>query len=431
MSYRKPTMKRSTETHGITKGTIIPDLNLFRMSTPNLFKHMNDFILKHGYKIWKVSSHKDKSSYIIYEGTLPIALVAHMDTVPEHGGHIPQYVMRIHEWVTNVQPDKALGADDRAGICLIKQIVAEGYKPWIIFLDDEEVGMHGADLCALNSPPPINMMIEIDRRGDKEVVFYGYDTSHKNGKEFEKIFNSRGFDTEWGTCSDISVLAPKWNIAAANISAGFQSEHTSSEIFNICWWNNSLNLIRRILDSNVYNQPWKYHDKYAKYKYKKQQPKWTRSEYGYWFPTYGGYNEPRNTQLTFKDQLKSSYDSYDDFYTDKFGPSIPINSPAINPDPNIITLGPGENMPPMEKRWDGMVVIVQGRYFIWDAYNSCWSMLTSASTTLCDDNIPDELDEYRDMLVSKKARRVHEMTEDEWEEEWLNECGESYSPNGG
>ena len=43
------------------------------------------------------------------------------------------------------------------------------------------------------------------------------------------IINSFGFKTDWGSFSDISILAPEWGIAAVNLSIGYESEHSQIE----------------------------------------------------------------------------------------------------------------------------------------------------------------------------------------------------------
>lgn len=48
---------------------------------------------------------------------------------------------------------QGLGADDRAGIFAIIQIIKSGLRPHIILTTDEEVGGVGADLLSKNGNP--------------------------------------------------------------------------------------------------------------------------------------------------------------------------------------------------------------------------------------------------------------------------------------
>lgn len=68
-------------------------------------------------------------------------------------------------------------------------------------------------------------MIQFDRRGGNDAVFYNCDN-----KEFEDFVLSTGFfQTKQGSCSDISVVAPKAGIAAVNFSCGYYKEHRTEE----------------------------------------------------------------------------------------------------------------------------------------------------------------------------------------------------------
>ena len=71
---------------------------------------------------------------------------------------------------------------------------------------------------------PINFLIELDRRGEKDAVYYDCDNDL-----FENYITQFGFTTSFGSFSDISVIAPSWKIAAVNLSVGYYHEHSASE----------------------------------------------------------------------------------------------------------------------------------------------------------------------------------------------------------
>ena len=106
----------------------------FQLTQPQLLKAMKHFLES---KYNKVISTKE---YLIAVGDIPVGLVAHLDTVFKHP---PTNIY--YDRVKNVMwsPD-GLGADDRAGVYAIAQILKTGVKPTIIFTTDEELGCVGA-----------------------------------------------------------------------------------------------------------------------------------------------------------------------------------------------------------------------------------------------------------------------------------------------
>lgn len=161
--------------------------------------------------------------YILAEGTTPIALVAHLDTVWED--QPPKVVLFDPEkqvaWGIN-----GLGADDRAGIIGIFKILDRGFRPHIIFTHDEEIGGLGAAELA-SSPCPfksLRFIIELDRQGIDDCVFY-----QCANKKFWKYIESFGFKMAQGSFSDISYLCPSWRICGVNLSIGYYFEHTQRE----------------------------------------------------------------------------------------------------------------------------------------------------------------------------------------------------------
>ena len=67
-------------------------------------------------------------------------------------------------------------------------------------------------------------MIQLDRHGTNDSVYYDC-----GNDKFEKYINQFGFNTEWGTFTDISILAPRWGYAAVNLSIGYREEHQEIE----------------------------------------------------------------------------------------------------------------------------------------------------------------------------------------------------------
>ena len=164
--------------------------------------------------------------YIVAVGEIPIALVAHMDTVFKY----PVDNMYYDQQKGVLWCPEGLGADDRAGIFAIIQILKTGLRPSVILTTDEETGAKGASaLGAEPCPiPDLKYMIQLDRRGTNDCVFY--DCYNPKFVEYVEPF---GFVERWGSFSDISVLMPAWKICGVNLSVGYEDEHSVSEVLFI------------------------------------------------------------------------------------------------------------------------------------------------------------------------------------------------------
>lgn len=164
--------------------------------------------------------------YIVAVGDIPIALVAHMDTVFSDPPLDVYYDQRKGVmW----SPD-GLGADDRAGIFAILYIIKSGLRPSIILTTDEEKGGVGAQkLAKLPCPiPNLKYLIQLDRRGDCDCVFYDC-----YAPDFVKYIECFGFVEKLGSFTDISFLMPAWNICGVNLSVGYENEHSVLETLNV------------------------------------------------------------------------------------------------------------------------------------------------------------------------------------------------------
>lgn len=205
----------------------------FQLTQPGLLRVMEKY-LKSKYETVYATN-----EYVFAVGDIPIALIAHLDTVfrltPED-----IYYDRVKNVVWS--PD-GLGADDRAGVYSIVQIIKQGLKPSIILTTDEETGGKGAYALVKTFPAPptaLNYIIELDRRGSVDCVFYDCENP-----EFTEYIESFGFIRNWGTFSDISIICPNWKVAGVNLSIGYNNEHSYSEILNIGHMNTT---IKKVID---------------------------------------------------------------------------------------------------------------------------------------------------------------------------------------
>lgn len=187
-------------------------------------KHLMSTYLKSKYP-----SVVETKEYIYAEGDIPIALVAHMDTVFDSTRRYEPTVY--YDRVKNVMccPDGA-GFDDKAGVFAIIQILRKGLRPHIILTTDEEIGGAGASAIAKLECPfkDLRYLIQLDRRGAIDCVFYSCDNI-----AFIDYVETFGFAEAIGSFSDISTICPAWKIAGVNLSIGYYDEHSKSEILNV------------------------------------------------------------------------------------------------------------------------------------------------------------------------------------------------------
>ena len=181
-----------------------------------------------------------KSQYLIAEGDIPICLVAHMDTV------FPRPAPELYyDREKNIMwSPEGMGADDRAGIFAIIQIIKSGLRPHVIFTTDEEKGCIGSMTLSMKKLPfdDIRYFVQLDRRGEKDCVFYDCDN-----EDFTKYVESFGFEEAIGSFTDICMFCPEWGIAGVNLSVGYRDEHSVSETLNVTDLFNTIDKVKEML----------------------------------------------------------------------------------------------------------------------------------------------------------------------------------------
>lgn len=195
-------------------------------------------------------------AYVLAEGDIPVALVAHADTVFKN----PPKTFFYDQKQTVLWSPEGMGADDRAGVYAIMEIIKHtNLRPHVIITTGEEIGCVGASKLVGHYHKfqyELKYMIQLDRRGVKDCVFYDCDN-----EQFEKFVESFGFETDWGSLSDISVLAPAWGIAAVNLSVGYYNEHSNTELLCFDFLHNTIEKVKKMLaytKEHPEMEPWKY-----------------------------------------------------------------------------------------------------------------------------------------------------------------------------
>ena len=173
-----------------------------------------------------------KGNFILVRGQAPVMLVAHLDTV--HAEPVRE-ICKTADGNILMSP-QGIGGDDRCGcFALVKIYKSAQVKPWLLFTCDEEIGGVGAKaFCHSHKqkqlPKEIDSLkfiVEIDRRGANDAVFY-----HCANTDFEAYITGKGFKVAQGSFSDISLIAPELGIAAVNLSSGYYYAHTLHEFIN-------------------------------------------------------------------------------------------------------------------------------------------------------------------------------------------------------
>ena len=172
-------------------------------------------------------------SFLYFRGDSPVCLVSHLDTVHKD---LPENILIDQDTGLMWSPE-GIGGDDRCGTFAVLYILANQLKenkqkPTILFTTDEEIGCVGASVAAREIPEDmrnhLKFLIEIDRRHEKDCVFY-----NTRNKDFEDYIQLFGFEKAHGSCSDISKLSPVWDLASTNLSSGYFNEHSKSEYINV------------------------------------------------------------------------------------------------------------------------------------------------------------------------------------------------------
>lgn len=173
-----------------------------------------------------------KNKFILVRGSAPVMLVAHLDTVHEE----PVQIICKSDNGNILMSPQGIGGDDRCGAYALAKIYElSEVKPYLLFTCDEEIGGVGADwFCRAHNgkrlPPELDALkfiIEIDRRGSNDAVFYDC-----YNPDFEEFILSFGFEFAHGSFSDISTIAPELGVAAVNLSSGYHNPHTLHEYIN-------------------------------------------------------------------------------------------------------------------------------------------------------------------------------------------------------
>lgn len=190
-------------------------INICKMTQPEVKAYMKQRLTELKYEVI------DEDGFLYAKGDVPVLLVAHMDTV--HKKQCADVIVTD----AHISSPQGIGGDDRCGVYIISEIVKEKHCS-VLLCEDEEIGTVGARKFTKTdyiNNLDVNYMIEFDRRGNCDAVFYSCD--NKDFTEF--VLDATGFEKATGSFSDISVLMTAAKIAGVNLSSGYYNAHTTTE----------------------------------------------------------------------------------------------------------------------------------------------------------------------------------------------------------
>ena len=197
-----------------TQFAVLEFEQIFQFSQERLKQALEAELITSEYTVQK------QKGFLYAEGSTPVLLVAHLDTVHRA---LPETICYSADGTVMMSP-QGIGGDDRAGVYMILRLI-QSCHCHVLFCEDEETGGHGARAFTKSGiVPDVNYIVELDRVGDNDAVFY-----QCRNRQFEQYINGFGFQTAFGSFSDISILAPHLNFAAVNLSTGYYHAHQLGE----------------------------------------------------------------------------------------------------------------------------------------------------------------------------------------------------------
>ena len=214
----------------------------------------------------------------------------------------------------------------------------------VLFCEDEEVGGIGAEKFVKSGiNPKVKFIVELDRRGSNDAVFYDCDN-----RDFIDFVCGYGFNEEFGSFSDISIIAPHLKTAAVNISSGYYNAHTQHEYISMNVVRQNINKVKRLIDNPT--EHYEYIEAtYSKYKFD-TYPGWISDKYGDTKHVYSGW-----------------YDNYGTFTKKEYMPMRVEQLMYVDND--ILVLDGGE---PVDA--DYIMMDARGNLYEYDEYGNIASM---------------------------------------------------------
>ena len=238
----------------------------------------------------------NEDGFLFANGDIPICLLAHMDTVHKD---LPKTFKYKDGKISSPQ---GLGGDDRCGIYMIMEIIKK-HKCSVLFLEDEEIGGIGAGKFVKHIASEgleFNYMIELDRRGSHDAVFYDC-----GNDDFEHFITSDGdWETAWGSYSDISTIAPELGCAAVNLSCGYYNAHTKDEYVVLAEMEENIEKVCKLIERTTEEDKYEYIEKpHSRYNYGSYYGSYYGGNYTSYYSNYNNdFGKTNNDDSSFGDE---------------------------------------------------------------------------------------------------------------------------------
>lgn len=280
--------------------------DILKMKQSTVKKYVSKRLNNYGYDVHV------EDGFVYAEGTYPVLLVAHMDTVHK------ETVKKIKYQDYIISSPQGIGGDDRCGIYIILEILKD-FNCSVVFTEDEEIGCVGARKFAKSvyaKSCNVNYIVEFDRRGSTDAVFY-----QCGNKEFEDFVEDTGyFKKAWGSYSDICEIAPAVGVAAVNLSSGYYNEHSAKETINLLNVAQTIKEAKLMLEQNV-DGPYEYIEKsygwnywYDDYEYDEAfSEDYTTFKYGAYESLVSKEESPKNIYHIYVETLAQTNICYEVF----------------------------------------------------------------------------------------------------------------------
>lgn len=218
-------------------------IGICKLTQPEVKAYMKKYLTDLKYDVI------EEDGFLYAKGDVPVLLVAHMDTVHKEQCY--------NVFINNgrISSTQGIGGDDRCGVYIISEIVKEK-RCSVLLCEDEEKGGIGARKFTKTdyiNNLGVNYMIEFDRKGNCDAVFYSCD--NKDFTDF--VLDATGFEKSIGSFSDISVLMPVAKLAAVNLSSGYYNAHTTTEYVIMADMETTIDAAMTLIDSEC-DKPFEY-----------------------------------------------------------------------------------------------------------------------------------------------------------------------------
>lgn len=246
---------------------------------------MSEWIMDEAMKIGATCTTDNGNVYVTKgQADLYPCFVAHTDTVHRI---IPQFSVQkignaLFGWDHDTHLMSGVGGDDKVGVFLALQMLAELDYGKAAFFRDEEIGCQGASRAQLGFFDDCAFILQGDRRGWKDVVVRasGDDLCSADFVlNISPIVKKYNRDLCYhGLMTDVQELTSMYvGVSAINVSCGYYRPHSHEEVVMIPDVIQTLNFFRTVT-REMGNQQWKH---------ELSRKRYGRSSYGYGWSDWG------------------------------------------------------------------------------------------------------------------------------------------------